>query len=224
MCGRFAQVLSRKILELLYRLENIAEMEPRYNIAPSQHALVLRTSPQGGKRELSRLQWGLIPAWVREERSANKPINARVETVELKPSFLEAFRQRRALIPASGYYEWQKMGGKKQPYFIHSKDERPLSLAGIWEKWERGGQTRETFAILTVAACGRMAELHNRMPLILPERAFDRWLAGDTGPAELQEMLRPFPEVELAAYPVSPLVNNPANDSPACLQELEVGS
>lgn len=220
MCGRFAQVLSRRILELLYRLDYMMEPEPRYNLAPSQQALVVRAGPQQGKRELVRLQWGLIPSWTRDERGGNKPINARAETVALKPSFRQALQQRRAIIPASGYYEWQQVGGKKQPYYIHGKDERPLSLAAIWERWERGDILKETFAIITTAAQGSMAELHNRMPLILPERAFDRWLAGDTGGAELQELLQPFPAEELTAYPVSPLVNNPSHDSPQCLQRL----
>lgn len=220
MCGRFVQALSFNILAALYMLDNLMVIEPRYNLAPSQHALVVRLNPQQGNRELVRLQWGLIPSWAREERGANKPINARAETISLKPSFRAAFRERRALIPASGYYEWQQTGGRKQPYYVHSRDERPLSLGGIWERWEQGGVIRETFAIITTAAPGRMGELHNRMPLILPEPAFERWLAGGTGPEELQKLLQPFPEDELEIYPVSPLVNNPANDSPACVQRL----
>ena len=220
MCGRFVQAFSLNILATLYMLENIMTIEPRYNLAPSQYALAVRMDPQQGKRELARLQWGLIPSWTKEERGANKPINARAETVSSKPSFREAFRERRALIPASGYYEWQQAGGKKQPYYIHGRDGRLLSLGGIWERWEQGGVVRETFAVITTAAQGRMAKLHNRMPLILPEPAFERWLAGDTEPAELQELLQPFPEVGLDAYPVSPLVNNPANDSPACVQRV----
>lgn len=222
MCGRVAQVFDQKSLELYYGLDYMVEPETRYNLAPSQYALVVRINPQDGKRELTRLQWGLMPPWARQERGVPKLINARAETVAIKPSFREALRQRRAIIPVSGYYEWQKEGARKQPFFIYGEDKHPLSLAGIWERWEKGGEARETFAIITVAAQGRMAELHDRMPQVLPRRAVGNWLAGGIGPAELQELLRPFSEVELAAYPVSSLVNNPANDSPLCMQAINL--
>lgn len=220
MCGRVVQVLDRGFLEMFYGLDYMVEPEPRYNLAPSQFALVVRVNPQSGKRELIRLHWGLMPPWTRPEGGSTKPINARAETVAMKPSFREAFKLRRAVVPVSGYYEWQKDGAKKQPFFIHGGDGQPLSLAGIWERWEKGGEVRETFAIITIAAWGRMAELHNRMPQVLPRHALAPWLAGETEPAELQELLQPFPEVNLTAYPVSPLVNNPANDSPLCMQRL----
>ncbi len=220
MCGRFAQVLSRIILQVLYRLEVSGELAPRYNIAPSQHALVLRLNPHDGTREVAPLQWGLIPGWVRDERSANKPINARAETVEQKPYFREAFLRRRALIPASGYYEWKKENEKKQPYLIRSKNEHPFSMAALWERWEQEGKVRETFAILTTAADGMLAELHDRMPLILPAETYDCWLHRDTPAAKLQALLQPYPATDLVTYPVSTIVNNPVNDTPECLQPV----
>ncbi len=223
MCGRFAQVLNPRVLDLLYRLNNLPELEPCYNLAPSRYALAVRERGPGGSRELVRLQWGFIPAWVPEKKTTAGPINARAETVMVKPYFRRALRQRRALIPASGYYEWRQVGGKKQPYYIRDRDNRLLSLAALWERWEREGVLKETFALITTAARGSLAELHHRMPLILPEEAVDPWLAGNTGAAELQELLQLYPAAgELTFYPVSPLVNNPLYDSPACLEPLSL--
>lgn len=222
MCGRFAQVLNRMILEVLYRLEVSRGLVPRYNIAPSQHALLLRLNPRDGTRGFAPLQWGLIPGWLRDDRCTNKPINARAETVEQKPFFREAFRCRRALIPASGYYEWKKENGKKQPYLIRNKDEHLFSMAALWERWEQEGRVRETFTVLTTAADGMLAELHDRMPLILPAETYDCWLHRDTPLPELQALLRPYPATDLIAYPVSTIVSNPLNDTPECIQPVSL--
>ena len=221
MCGRFVQVLSRVILNMLYRLEVKGDFVPRYNLAPSQYAWVLRTNPLNGNREILPLQWGLVPAWVKDEDRVNKPINARVETVGQKPFFRNAFQRRRALIPANGYYEWMKVNGKKQPYLIRRKDERPFSMAGLWERREKEGSIHDTFAILTTTAKLPVKEIHHRMPLILPEEIYNRWLDPGTPPGELQGLVHPFPVTDLLAYPVSPLVNKPVNDSPECIRPLE---
>ena len=221
VCGRFVQVFSRTILQLLYGLEFSGEIAPRYNLAPSQHALVLRLNSRNGTREIARLKWGLVPAWVRDERSANKPINARAETVEQKPFFREAFRRRRALIPVSGYYEWKKEHGKKQPYLIGRKDEHPFSLAGLWERREQDGKVQETFTILTTAAAGLMTQIHERMPLIVSAESYDQWLDRNTPAAELQALLGPFSATELVVHPVSTIVNNPVNDTPQCIQPVQ---
>lgn len=217
MCGRFVQVLSRMILEMLYGVEVSGELVPRYNLAPSQHALVLRLNQEKGTKELASLQWGLLPHWVKDERGTKKPINARVETVEQKPFFRDAFRRRRALIPVNGYYEWKKENGKKQPYLIRCENEQPFSLAGLWEQGAKG---RETFTILTAPATGVVTAIHSRMPLVIPLSAYDHWLNSSNPLPELQNLLRAQTPPDLFAYPVSTIVNNPAHDCPECIQPI----
>lgn len=221
MCGRFVQVLSHVILNMLYRLEVKGDFVPRYNLAPSQHAWVLRTNPLNGDREILLLKWGLVPPWIKDEARVSKPINARVETVGQNPFFRNAFQRRRALIPANGYYEWKKVNGKKQPYLIRRKDERPFSMAGLWERRENERNTHGTFTIITTAAIAPVKAIHHRMPLILSEEIYNRWLDPDTPPGELQDLIHPFPATGLITYPVSPLVNKPSNDSPECIRPLE---
>ncbi len=213
MCGRFALATDKKVLELLYDLELRGELTPRYNIAPSQEILAVRFSPEDGSREPVRLKWGLVPFWSDDLAIGNRLINARAETAPKKPSFRDAFKKRRLLIPATGFYEWKQEGGGKQPYYICRKDGSPFSLAGLWERWDKGEQPLETCTILTTDPNDLVAPLHSRMPVIISREEYDRWLVPGTEAADLNELLRPYPPEEFTAYPVPRLVNNPVNDS-----------
>lgn len=212
MCGRFALATEKHILEMLYQLEIRDDLELRYNIAPSQKILACRISPQHGKREVVNLKWGLVPFWAEDASIGSKMINARSETVASKPSFRDAFKKRRLLIPASGFFEWKKEDGVKQPYYLYRKDGRPFSIAGLWERWEKGPAPLESCTILTTEPNSLVAKLHNRMPVIIPEQAYDYWLDPKREGMELQELFAPYPADELDSHPVSHLVNRPAND------------
>jgi putative SOS response-associated peptidase YedK len=222
MCGRFALATEKHILEMLYQLEIRSDFDlmPRYNIAPSQKIPACRLSLQHGKRELVNLKWGLVPFWAEDDKIGSRMINARSETAAEKPSFREAFKKRRLLIPVSGFYEWKKEAEAKQPYYICRKDGKPFSLAGLWELWNKGGTPLESCTILTTEPNELLAPLHNRMPVIISPETYGHWLDPDTDSTTIQEMLAPYPSEELTAYPVSTLLNNPANDSPDLIKTL----
>ncbi|OPL11813.1 MAG: hypothetical protein AVO34_08100 [Firmicutes bacterium ML8_F2] len=222
MCGRFALVTEKYIIEMLYDMELRADfdLQPRYNIAPSQEVPGLRLAPGGSGKELVELKWGLVPFWADDESIGNRMINARAETAAEKPAFRDAFKKRRLLIPATGFYEWKKEGSSKRPYYIFRRDNRPFSLAGLWERWEKGSKQLETFTILTTEPNELVAALHNRMPVIISPDEYERWLDPSTLTEDLVSMLTPYPADEFYVRPVSRLVNNPANDSPAVLEEV----
>ncbi|MBM4235496.1 MAG: SOS response-associated peptidase [Firmicutes bacterium] len=223
MCGRFALVTEKHILEMLFELDYSLtfELKPRYNIAPTQQVPVIRLSAAEEKRELAFLKWGLVPFWARDAAIGNRLINARAETAHEKPAFRDAYKKRRLLVPASGFYEWKSETGGKQPYFITAKSQELISLAGLWERWDQGlEQPLETFTILTTEPNPLVAELHNRMPVIIPPQSFDAWLDPLTTEDHLQEFLKPYPEDQLTYYPVSRLVNKPSNDLPELIRPL----
>ncbi len=223
MCGRFALVTEKKILDMLFELDYYPaiEFKPRFNIAPAQQVPVVRLSAAEGKRELALLKWGLVPFWSRDETIGNRMINARAETARYKPAFRDAYKKRRLLIPASGFYEWKSETGGKQPYFITAKNGDLISLAGLWERWDReAGRPLETFTILTTEPNSLVAELHDRMPVIIPPQSFNDWLSPLTGEGRLQQLLKPYPGEHLTCYPVSRLVNKPSNDSPQLIEPL----
>ncbi len=223
MCGRFALVTEKHILEMLFELDYSFdfELKPRFNIAPSQQVPVVRLSSTEEKRELALLKWGLVPFWAKDQTIGNRLINARAETAREKPAFRDAYKKRRLLVPASGFYEWKNEAGGKQPYFITTKNRELISLAGLWERWGKGTeQPLETFTILTTEPNPLIAELHNRMPVIIPPQSFTAWLDPLTGEDHLQQLLKPYPEEQLTCYPVSRLVNKPANDSPELIEPL----
>jgi putative SOS response-associated peptidase YedK len=222
MCGRFSLHLT-DLGEVGARF-GVAETaiegwQARYNIAPSQEAPVVL---ERGVRRLELLEWGLIPYWTREPGGGRRPINARAESAADLPSFRDALRSRRCIVPATGYYEWRlDHDGKKQPMWIADSSGELLALAGLWQEWQSPeGAQRRTFAILTTDAHGAPAEVHDRMPLQVPPSRVDSWLsAASDGPALLAELLPPSSEVErLVARPVCRLVNTPANDGPECLE------
>lgn len=219
MCGRFALAPDKKVLEMLYDLEIRAEFPPRYNIAPAQDVLAVRLSPQNQNKEATFFKWGLVPFWADDQNIGNKMINARAETAPQKPSFRNAFKKRRLLIPATGFFEWKKENGRKQPYYICRKDGRPFSLAGLWERWDKGEAPLETCTILTTDPNELVAPMHNRMPVIVPEEAFEDWLHSPPG-SDLNNLLKPYPPEELTAYKVSRMVNNPASDNEELIEPV----
>ena len=235
MCGRFTQRMTwRELHERLDLIGTPLNLRPRYNIAPSQDVAVVRTADPGSQsgagigRTLVMLRWGLIPAWAREPNIGHKLINARSETAAEKPSFRLAYRHRRCLIPADGFYEWKREGKNRQPWLFGLRDGAPFAFAGLWERWtvlqgtplsgslaERDpGNAIETCTILTTAANETVAPVHGRMPVILPRDAYDPWLAGEDVP------LTPYPEDDMTAHPVSTHVNRPANDDPRCVEPV----
>jgi putative SOS response-associated peptidase YedK len=215
MCGRFA-LFSDPDTHRDYFEAEAAPMEwsPRYNIAPTQPVLACRLNPATGNRELVPLRWGLVPAWSRDLADGVKAINARAETVADKPTFRAAFKSRRCLIPASGYYEWKREGKSKQPHFIHPRGGGVFAFAGLWELWSRGDESAETCSILTTTANEATRRLHERMPVILDRADFAAWLDPLTPPPALHELLRPCPPERVALYSVGAAVGNVRNDGP----------
>lgn len=221
MCGRFNLRTNPAELVEIFALLRAPQFPPRYNIAPTQPVLAIRQTDAGRVGDL--LHWGLVPGWAADRSIASKLINARCETVAEKPAFRRAFRKQRCLIPADGYYEWQTTGGKvKQPWHVFLKSGRPLAMAGVWETWNGpDNAVLESCAILTTAANRFMADLHDRMPLLLDPSQFDRWLDPERQqPQDIADLLVPCPDDWLARTAVSTLVNNVRNDSPACLEPV----
>ncbi len=216
MCGRFVIELSPDLVAKVFGLPEVPNLSPRYNVAPTQPAPVIRETP-GGQRGLVMVRWGLIPSWSKD--SDGGLINARSESVNDKPSFRQSFRQRRCILPASGFYEWARVEGKKVPYYVRMADGSPMPLAGIWDEWrDPNGTLLATCAILTTAANEKVAPIHERMPVILAPESFDQWLNRHVHDAEaLRPLCAACPADRIEAFPVSPLVNNPANDAPECI-------
>jgi putative SOS response-associated peptidase YedK len=227
MCGRYTLHTDPSILAELFGLEESPFLAPRYNIAPTQPAAIVRLDPHSKKREWALVQWGLVPSWSKDPTIGARLINARSETVAEKPSFRAAFRRRRCLAPADGFYEWQKSGRRKQPLYITLQDGRPFAIAALWERWVGAdGSEIDSCTLLTTEANELMEPIHNRMPVILDPRDYDLWLGGgsDASPREQEELmhlLRPYPAEEMAAVPVSTYVNNAMNEGERCIEPLE---
>jgi putative SOS response-associated peptidase YedK len=210
MCGRFLLFSDGPTLAARFDLTSFPELAPRYNIAPTQPVTAVRAA--GGGREWAALRWGLVPSWARDARQA--PINARAETAAEKATFRAALRKRRCLVPADGFYEWATLGRRKQPFCFRPWDGRPLALAGLWERWEGPAGPVESCAVLTTEANELVRPVHDRMPVILPERHWAAWLdPAWQDAAALAPLLRPFPSDALRAYPVG----DPRHDGPQCL-------
>jgi putative SOS response-associated peptidase YedK len=220
MCGRFVRTATAKEIADLFQLTEVPAVEPRYNVAPSQEVLAVRQTPEHRDRQLVALRWGLIPHWADDPKIGYRMINARAETAAEKPAFRSAFRARRCLVAANGFYEWAKRDGGKQPFYIGLKDGAPFAFAGLWEHWESPeGKTLETCTILTTDANEVVRPVHDRMPVIIGPKDFDRWLDPDQkDPAKVQGLLRPYPAEAMLAYPVSRLVNDPKHEDPRCLE------
>jgi putative SOS response-associated peptidase YedK len=220
MCGRFTLTDPDADLAVQFNLPEIPEISPRYNIAPTQPVAAVRTAAGTELRELVFLRWGLIPFWANDPKIGARMINARSETVAQKPAFRAAFRKRRCLVVADGFYEWQKQNGAKQPYFIRLRDSRPFAFASLWEHWKGPDDSVvESCTLLTTQPNVLLKPLHNRMPVIVHPRDYGLWLdpeVQETGP--LQDLFHPYPPDDMDAYPVSRWVNSPANDDPRCIQ------
>ena len=219
MCGRYTLTAVPEDLRAVF--DGVAipdEYVPRYNIAPSQPVAVISNEDP---TTLTHYKWGLIPSWAKDPKIGNRMINARGETVAEKPSFRAAYKRRRCLIPASGFYEWVKQPDIKQkmPHYIQLKTKQPFAMAGLWEYWQSSdGSEINSCTIITTEPNEMMAKLHNRMPVILPPDTYTLWLSKDEQPREiLDPLLTPYPESEMQHYPVSTLVNSPANDVPEAI-------
>ncbi len=213
MCGRFTVTVDPNDLMTMFHLEAAESMlVPRYNVAPTQNTAVVLNETPG---TLSIAQWGLIPSWAKDPSIGTKMINARAETLEEKPSFRTAFKKRRCLVLADGFYEWRKEpdGKTKTPLYITLEAHRPFAMAGLWELWtSQQGEQHRTFTIVTTAPNDLMAPIHNRMPVILPPEDIADWLDDSTPALALTAMLKPLASIGMKAYPVSRRVNFPAND------------
>ncbi len=214
MCGRFTQTHSAAELAAMFDLEETPDWQPRYNIAPTQPILAIVT-PHHSKP----LRWGLIPSWSKDPTIGSRLINARAETVSEKPAFRTAFRRRRCLIPADGYYEWKKQSERKQPFYFRLESGEPFAFAGLWEHWNSPeGDEIETCTIITTEANELAATVHDRMPVILSEDFYDRWLDPDF--KSPQSLLHPYASDKMLSYPVSTAVNRPTHDTPDCIARL----
>jgi putative SOS response-associated peptidase YedK len=220
MCGRFTLRSPASRVAEAFALQEPVELRPRYNIAPSQMVAAVRL--EADERRLVQLKWGLIPSWADDPAVGYKMINARSETVASKPSFRSAYKSRRCLIVADGFYEWQKAGAKKQPFHVRLKGGSPFAFAGLWERWKRDEQEIESCTIITTEANELMAPIHNRMPVIVAPDDYQLWLDTASALDRLPELLKPYPAAGMEAYAVSTTVNNPRNDVPECVEAVGI--
>ena len=225
MCGRVIQASRPQRYAIVSGLEvrdsGLDNYPRRWNGCPSQEFLVIRQNQETGERSLDLLKWGLIPYWCDDPKGGRKPINAKSETVATLPTFRDAYRKRRCILPVDGFYEWHAAKGGKQPYAIAMRDRSPFGIAGIWENWKdrATGEWVRTFAVLTTPANELVARIHDRMPAILNPEDYDRWLGPEPDPGEL---LAPFAAGPMVISPISKRVNSPRNDDEELLQEIEL--
>ncbi|HEU4712445.1 MAG TPA: SOS response-associated peptidase [Pyrinomonadaceae bacterium] len=216
MCGRFTLKRPEQVKFERIDFSILEDLVPRYNIAPSQN--VLTVVQRGSDREATLLQWGLIPFWSNEPKGI---INARVETIEEKPSFKESFQRRRCLIIADGFYEWERMGKISQPYYFRMNDEAAFAFAGVWDRWRVDDRSITTCAIITTTANALLAKIHHRMPVILGSESFDLWLNEESRSSDLKELLTPFPADLMTSHAVSYEVNDTKTDDERLLRPVE---
>jgi putative SOS response-associated peptidase YedK len=225
MCGRFTLRARVQDIREEFALKRAIELAERYNIAPTQQISAVRQGADG-ERELVSLKWGLIPSWAKDDKIAYSTINARAETVVDKPAFRSAFKRRRCLIPADGWYEWKVTGGTKskptkQPYRMHRPDDRPFGMAGLWERWEHGGKAIESCTIIVTSANARLSSIHDRMPCIISHDDYGLWLDPEfEGRDKLLGLLRPSPDEAFESYPVSTAVGNVRNTGADCIEPV----
>ncbi len=222
MCGRFTQQLTWHQIHQLYSLrgpELPLNLQPRYNGAPSQDFAACRLD-EDGNRAIAQLRWGLVPSWARNVRMGTRLINARAETVHDKPSYGAAFRSRRCLVPANGWFEWKRTGHGKQPYFLALADGSPLSFAALWEHWEKRGEPLESFTIITTVASSGLADIHHRQPAIVDPDHFYDWLDPESPVSLLLDLVRKPYCGPYEKRAVSTRVNSVSNDDPDVLLPL----
>ena len=226
MCGRFTLRASTQQIVDQFRLTTMPEWQPRYNIAPTQQVPIVRPAEKRHSRQLTFARWGLIPSWAKEASIGNRMINARAETLAEKPSFRAAFKVRRCLVVADGYYEWQPIDGAKQPFYIHLDDHGLLGFAGLWESWPgptgaTPSDPLESCTIITTAAIEFTSHIHVRMPVLLQPEDYDRWLDPELQPSEgLWDLLQPYAADDLVADTVSTHVNSPKHEDAQCVEPV----
>jgi len=225
MCGRYRLSRRKQVVEEYFESASEAALEPddwspRYNIAPTQPVATVRQA--GASRVLSLMRWGLVPSWASDISMGHRLINGRSETVLQKPAFRESFLARRCLIPADGFYEWRKAGKQSQPFHFGMRDDSLFAFAGVWDRWKPpAGPVLESCSILTTSPNQLLEDVHERMPVILPQRHYQAWLTAPAAEAErLAELLVPFEARMMRRYAVSALVNKPQNEGPECALEL----
>ena len=222
MCGRFTLTSpASKLVEFFATLAPEFELEPRYNIAPTQMTPTIVS--QDGFRSMRPMRWGLVPSWANNIAEGAKMINARAETVDSKPAFRKAFEKRRCLVPANGFFEWKKLGKDRQPYLIGLANEEPFVFAGLWERWH-DPETEvvvESYSVVTTTPNALMNDIHDRMPVILSDEGCDRWLDKAASAGQLLDLLVPYPADEMQAFPVDHSVGNVRNDTPLCISRIE---
>lgn len=221
MCGRYDNLIAREAYRALFAAERLpaSNFPPRYNIAPTDQIPIVRVDPRDHTRELAMVRWGLIPFWMKEKPKVPH-INARAETVHKLPLFREAFARRRCLIPATGFYEWQKRADGKQPYRFVRKDLEPFAFAGIWEYAKLDGEAILSAAIIVGEPNPLSAAVHDRMPVILMPDDYDAWLAKETPIEGVRALLKPYDAELMKAYAVSRVVNSVKNDTEACIEPV----
>lgn len=223
MCGRYTLAAEIRALQKRFRfeIEGPFEFKPRFNIAPTQDLPVLVLEGPENRRVARLYRWGLIPHWASDASIGHKLINARSETAAEKPAFRGAFRGRRCLVPADGFYEWKTVDKRKLPMRVRLKGGEPFAFAGLWDGWTApDGKELRTFTILTTGANKALAALHDRMPVILRPEDEDLWLSPSAALPDLQYLLKPFPDEPIEAYAVSPAVNKPSTDVPECIEPI----
>jgi len=223
VCGRYTFVAEPEDLTELFGLLDVPELPPRYNIAPTQPVPVVRQDARG-QRHMDWMRWGLIPSWSKDPSAGARMINARAETVIEKPAYRTAFRRRRCLLPARGFYEWKRVGSRKQPYFIHLRGGELFAFAGLFEHWQSPeGDEIDSCTILTIDSNELVRTIHHRMPVILPPEDYDLWLDPEVqDPERLKPLLRALSADAMEAYPVSTHVNSPAHDDPMCIERVQL--
>ena len=219
MCGRYLIISSPNAIRALFGYPELPNFPPRYNVAPTQPIPVVRL--RGGKREFALVRWGLIPPWVKDPLRFTLLINARSDSVNDKPSFRNAMKRRRCLIPADGFYEWQDAPGSRRPFVVRPKQGGPLAFAGIWENWMGpNGEELETAAIITTEASRALRAIHHRMPVVVPPEAYDFWLDPNVDATTAAALLVPAPEDFFEATEISTAVNRVANDGPQVIERF----
>jgi putative SOS response-associated peptidase YedK len=225
MCGRFARRSTKKVLADWFgvKAEEMPPFEPTYNAAPQSTQPVVRLGRDTGKREFVLQRWGLVPYWANDAKFGYSTINARAEEVLSKPAFREAFKRRRCLVPADAFYEWQRIDPKtKRPLAIALRNRAPYAFAGLWERWKpKEGEPLESFTIITTDSNELVQTIHDRMPVILEPRDYDRWLEPGDPDRPPIDLLRPYPAEKMEAWPVSERVGNVKNDDPELLAKVE---
>lgn len=220
MCGRYALHSNPDVIALQFGLESVPPFEVRYNVCPGGPILIVRED-KARRRRADLYRWGLIPGWAKDAAIGNRLVNARAETITEKPAFRSAFRAWRCLVPASGYYEWKTVAGRKYPYYVQPKDEPLFALAGLTEAWKGPDGVVRSVSLITTPPNALLAGIHDRMPVIVPPERYAEWLdPQNRDPQRLKGFLSPYAEERMEARPVSPAVSNPRNEGRQLIEPL----